>query len=200
MRRVLENTPSKHKQLGRSLCIIVILSLHCTGVVLALFQVLAFDRLYLDTLNNICYHICVYIRWTNYFKFNVFFTCCCYVWVMFLLFATFFALLLVIVANINISPFSFDASSKSGLRFTIAIIRLGSISLKLSKVISFSILFCEFRVFVIILDNSIKNDLHFFILNISRIQPSFTFRVALNVFFFYKLIFWNFNHYWEKLV
>ena len=82
VRRVLKNTPSKHKQLGRSLCIIVILSLHCTGVALALFQVHAFDRLYLDTLNNICYHICVYIRWTNYFKFNVFFTCCCYVWVM----------------------------------------------------------------------------------------------------------------------
>ena len=62
LRRVLENTPSKHRQLGRSLCIIVILSLHCTGVVLALFQVPAFDRLYLDTLSNICYHICVYIR------------------------------------------------------------------------------------------------------------------------------------------
>ena len=55
LRRVLENTASKHRQLGRSLCIIVILSLHCTGVVLALFQVPAFDRLYLDTLNNICY-------------------------------------------------------------------------------------------------------------------------------------------------
>ena len=50
LRRVHENTPSKHRQLGRSLCIIAILSLHCTGVVLALFQVPAFDRLYLDTL------------------------------------------------------------------------------------------------------------------------------------------------------
>ena len=62
VRRVLENTPSKHKQLGRSLGIIVILSLHCTGVVLGLFQVPAFDRLYIDALNNISYHICVYIR------------------------------------------------------------------------------------------------------------------------------------------
>ena len=62
VRRVPENTPSKHKQLGRSLCIIVVLSLHCTCVLLALFQVPAVDRLYLDTLNNICYHICVYIR------------------------------------------------------------------------------------------------------------------------------------------
>ena len=79
LRRVLETTANKHKQLGSSLCIIAILSLHCTRVVLALFQVLAFDRLYLDTLNNICYHICVYIAWSNYFKFNVFFTCCCYV-------------------------------------------------------------------------------------------------------------------------
>ena len=82
VRRVLENTPSKHEQLGRSFGIIVILSLHCTGVVLALFQVPAFDRLYIDTLNNISYHICVYIRWINYFKFNVFFTYCCDVWVM----------------------------------------------------------------------------------------------------------------------
>ena len=90
VRRVPENTPSKHKQLGRSLCIIVVLSLHCTCVLLALFQVPAVDRLYLDTLNNICYHICVYIRWTNYFKFNVFFTCCCYVWVMWHLMFFFF--------------------------------------------------------------------------------------------------------------
>ena len=102
---------------------------------------------------------------------------------MLLLFATFFALLLVIDANINIFTFSFDASSKSGLRVTIATIRLGSRSLNLSKIISFSILFYEFRVFLIILDNSIKNDLHIFILNISRIQTSFTFRVTLNTFF-----------------
>ena len=86
MRRVLKNTPSKHKQLGRILCIIVILSWHYTGIV---FEVPAFDRQYLDSLNKICYHICAYIRWTNYFKFNVFFTSCCYEWVMFLLFATF---------------------------------------------------------------------------------------------------------------
>ena len=135
MRIVLKNTPNKHKQLGRSLCIIVILSWHCTGVV---FQVSAFEGIYLHTLNDICYHICVYIRWTNYIKFNVFFTCCCYVRVMSLLFATFFALLLVIDTNINIFTFSFNASSKSGLRITIATIRLGSISLSLSKVISFS--------------------------------------------------------------
>ena len=75
---------------------------------------------------------------------------------MSLLFATFFALLLVIVGNINIFTLSFDASSKFGLRFTIATIRLGSISLNLSKVISFSILFYEFKVSLFILDNSIK--------------------------------------------
>ena len=147
MRLVLKNTPSKHKQVDRSLCIIVILSWHCTDVV---FQVPAFDRIYLHTLNNICYHLCVYIRWTNYFKFNVFFTCCCYVCVMSLLFATFFALLLVIDTNINIFTFSFDASSKSGLRITITTIRLGSISLNLSNVISFSILFRELGVFLIV--------------------------------------------------
>ena len=75
---------------------------------------------------------------------------------MSLLFAMFFALLLVIVGNVNIFTFCFDASSKFRLRFTIATIRLGSISLKVSKVISFSILFCEFKVFLIILENSIK--------------------------------------------
>ena len=51
-RRVLKNTPSKQKQLDRRLGIVVILS--CTGVVLALSQVPVFDRLYLDTLNDIC--------------------------------------------------------------------------------------------------------------------------------------------------
>ena len=112
---------------------------------------------------------------------------------MSLLFATFFALLLVIVGNINIFTFSFNASSKFGLRFTIATMRLRSISPNLSKVISFSILFFEFKIFLVILDNSTKTafsvtwssnvDLHFFILKISRIQPSFTFRVTLNVLF-----------------
>ena len=75
---------------------------------------------------------------------------------MSLLFAKFFALLLLIVANINICMFSIDASSKFALLVTIATIYLGSISLDLSKVISFSILFCEFKVFLIILDNSIE--------------------------------------------
>ena len=36
-RRVLKNTPSKHKHLGRSFCIVATLSWRCTGVVLALF-------------------------------------------------------------------------------------------------------------------------------------------------------------------
>ena len=129
-----------------------------------------------------------------------FFTCCCYVWVILLLFSAFFALLLLIVANINICTFSCDASSKFGLRFTIAGIRLGSMS---SKVISFSICLCKFRIFLIILHNSIKTafsviwsiniDLHFFFLKISRIQPCFAFRVTLNVFIslIYKLIFWE---------
>ena len=54
-RRVLENIPSKGKQLRRSLAIVVIMPwpLEQTCVVLALFQVPTFDRLYLDTLNNI---------------------------------------------------------------------------------------------------------------------------------------------------
>ena len=69
---------------------------------------------------------------------------------MSLLLATFFALLLLIVANISICTFSSDASSKFELRVTIATIYLGSISLNLSKVISFPILFCEFKVFLII--------------------------------------------------
>ena len=86
----------------------------------------------------------------------------------------FFVLLLLIVANINTWTFSFDASSKFGLRVTIAKMRLFSISLNLSKVISFSILFYEFKVFLITLDNSIKTafsvtwssniDSHFFYL------------------------------------
>ena len=59
-RRVLKYTPSKRKQLGRSLCIVVIFSWRYTGVALALFQVLAFDRLCLGTLNNIFCLICVY--------------------------------------------------------------------------------------------------------------------------------------------
>ena len=49
----------------------------------------------------------------------------------------------LIVANINICMFSFDASSKFGLHFTITIIRLGSMSLNLSKVTSFSISFAN---------------------------------------------------------
>ena len=99
-----------------------------------------------------------------------FFVCCCYVRMMLLLFAMFFALLLLNVANINICRFSSDASSKFGLRFTIATMRLGSMSLNLSEVISFSIFLCQFR-FLIILHNSIKTafsviwssnvDLHF---------------------------------------
>ena len=48
---------------------------------------------------------------------------------MSLLFATFFALLLLIIANMNICTFSSDASSKFGSRVTIATISLGSISL-----------------------------------------------------------------------
>ena len=69
----------------------------------------------------------------------------------------FFVLLLLIVANINICTFSFDASSKFGLHFTIAIICLGSMSLNLGNVISFSILLCQFRIYLIILHNSIKS-------------------------------------------
>ena len=101
----------------------------------------------------------------------------------------------LIVANINICTFSFDASSKFGLHFTITIIRLGSMSLNLSKVTSFSIFLCQFRIYLIILHNSIKSvfsvisssivDFHFFILKISRIEPCFTFRVTLNVFFYF---------------
>ena len=101
----------------------------------------------------------------------------------------FFVLLLLIVANINICAFSFDASSKFGLHFTIAIIYLGSMSLNLGNVISFSILLCQFRIYLIILYNTIKSafsvtqsinvDFHFYILKISRIQSC----VALNVFF-----------------
>ena len=118
-------------------------------------------------------------------------------------FATFFALLLLIDTNINICTFSFEAISKLGSCFLISTICLGSISLNLSKVISFSILLCQCTVFLIILHNSIRAafsetwrsniDLHFFILKISRIQPSFIFRVTLNVFLFYKLIFWKNN-------
>ena len=84
------------------------------------------------------------------------FACCCYVWVMLLLFATFFALLLLIVTNIIICTFSSDVSSKFGLRFMIVTIRSGSISLNLSKVISFSIFLCQFRIFLIIIHSSIK--------------------------------------------
>ena len=73
-----------------------------------------------------------------------------------LLSAPFIALLLLVVANINICMFSFHVSSKLGLRFTTATIRLGSISLNMSKVISFLILLCQLRVFLIILKNSIK--------------------------------------------
>ena len=138
-----------------------------------------------------------------------FFAYCCYVWVMLILLTTFFALLLLIVADINICTFSSDVSSKFGLRFTIAAIHFGSMSLNLSKVISFPIFLCQFRIFLIILHNSIKIAfsviwcsnvyLHFFILKIPRIQPCFNFRITLNFFLFYKLIFWNFNHPWEKL-
>ena len=68
--------------------------------------------------------------------------------------------------------------------------------LRCISVISFSICFCQFRVFLIILNNSIITvfsvtassnvDLHFFffILKISCMQRSFTFRVTLNYFFF----------------
>ena len=190
----IENTPSKHNQLcSRSLCIVVvILSWRCNGVVLALFQVPTFDRLYLDTLNNICCHICVYI-WTSYFKFNLFF------YLMLLHVSDAPSLCYAFRNAINIYTFTFDASSsKFGLPFMIATIRLGSISLNLSKVTSFSILLCQFRVFLIILHNSIKTafsviwscniDLHFFILK------------DLTNLVFYKLIFWNFNHPWENLV
>ena len=57
-------------------------------------------------------------------------------------FATFFALLLLIADNRNICMVSFDASSEFGLRFTIAITCLTSMSLNLSKILSFSILLC----------------------------------------------------------
>ena len=148
-RRVIENTPSKHKQLCRSLCIVVVmLSWHCTGVVLALLRVPAFDRLYLDTLNNICCNI-AYIIWTSYFKFNLFY-------LVLLRVSDAPSLCYVFCIAINICTFSFNDSSKFGLRFTIATIRLGSMSLTLSKVLSFSILLCQFRVSPIILHNNIK--------------------------------------------
>ena len=101
------------------------------------------------------------------------------------------ALLILIVANINIFTFSFDVSSKFGLRF-IATISLGSMSLNLLKLTSFSVLPYQFWVFLIISQNSIKTpfsvtwssnvDCIFFILKISRMQSSFTFRITLNVF------------------
>ena len=102
----------------------------------------------------------------------------------------FFAMLLLIVANINTCTFSCDASTKFGLRFTIAKICL---SLNLSKVISFSILLYQFRIFLIVLHNSINTafsgiwssnaDLHFLISKISCIQSCFTFWVTPNVSF-----------------
>ena len=90
--------------------------------------------------------IYVYIIRTSYFILT-FFTCCCYFWVMLLLFATFFSLRLLSVANINNCTFSFDVSSKFGLRFTIAIIPLGSMSLNLVNV-SFPMLFVSLGVFL----------------------------------------------------
>ena len=151
--RVLKNTPSTRKQLSRGLCIVVILSRSCTGVVLALFQVLAFATLCLNTLNNICCHVCISYKLASL---NLTFSRSCYVRAMLILFATLFVLLLLIVANINICTFSSNVSSKFGLRFTIATIRLGSMSLNLRKVISFPIFLCQFRIFLIILHNSIK--------------------------------------------
>lgn len=135
-----------------------------------------------------------YVIWTSFCKFKLFFTSLFYMWVMMLLSAPFIALLLLVVANINICMFSFHVSSKLGLRFTTATIRLGSISLNMSKVISFLILLCQLRVFLIILKNSIKAafsvtwsnsvDLHFFYLKVflyaTQISPS---EVTPNAFF-----------------
>ena len=54
-RRILENISSKHEQLGSSLWNVAISSRCFNGDILALFQVLLFDRLYLHTLNNVCF-------------------------------------------------------------------------------------------------------------------------------------------------
>lgn len=151
-----------------------------------------------------------YVIWTSFCKFKLFFTSLCYMWVMMLLSSPFIALLLLVVANINICMFSFHVSSKLGLRFTTATIRLGSISLNMSKVISFLILLCQLCVFLIILKNSIKAafsvtwsnsvDLHFFILKYSCMQPKFHHqRLHLMHFLFNKLIFWYFEYPWKKL-
>ena len=56
----------------------------------------------------------------------------------------------------NTWTFSFDISSKFGLRFTIATNLLGSLSLNLSKAISYSILLFQFCVFKGILLNASK--------------------------------------------
>ena len=69
-RRILENTSSKHEQVGSSLCNVAILSGRFNGDILALFQVLLFNRLYLHTLNKVCCHLCVYY---SFFKFNFLF-------------------------------------------------------------------------------------------------------------------------------
>ena len=69
-RRILENTSSKHEQLGSSLCNVAISSRRFNGDILALFQALLFDRLCLHTLNNVCCHICVCY---SFFKCNFLF-------------------------------------------------------------------------------------------------------------------------------
>ena len=142
-----------------------------------------------------------------------FFTCSCYIWVMLLLLVPLIALLLLVVGNINISTFSFHVSSKFGLRFTTGTIRLWSMSLNMSKIISFSILLCQFCVFLIILKNSIKTafsvtwsnnvDLHFFFFYLKDFShaPQFHYqRLLLMFFLFNKLIFWYFKYPWKKLV
>ena len=141
-----------------------------------------------------------------------FFTCCCYIWLMLLPFAPLIALFLLIVGNINTSTFSFHVRIKFGLRFTTEAIRLGSMSLNMSQIISFSILLCQLCVFLIILKNSIKKaflvtwskngDLHFFFyLNDFSYALQFYYqRLLLMLFLFNELIFWYFENSWKKLV
>ena len=142
----IENNPLARKMLmfnfGSMQCCYIVKTF--SGDILALFQVLLFDRIYLHTLNNVCCHVYVYY---SSFKFNFLFS-------------------LVIVRSESCSfpshrllhyfywlsltntwTFSFDISSKFGLRFTIATIFGGSISLNMSKAISFLTLLCQFCVF-----------------------------------------------------